>query len=140
MLGLQVSGAQAVLRPAEPALAIVPQDRPLIVTARVSPFDIDEVQPGQPVRLRLPALPGRTTPELTGTLANISADALSDSADGPAFYRAEIRIDPGQIARLDRRLLPGMPVEAFIATGSHSLLAYLTRPLTDYFRRAFRES
>lgn len=140
VLGLQVSGAQAVLRPAEPALAIVPQDRPLIVTARVSPFDIDEVQPGQPVRLRLPALPGRTTPELTGTLANISADALSDSADGPAFYRAEIRIDPGQIARLDRRLLPGMPVEAFIATGSHSLLAYLTRPLTDYFRRAFRES
>jgi HlyD family secretion protein len=140
VLGLQVSGPQAVLRPAEPVLAIVPQDRPLVVGARISPLDIDEIRPGQPVRLRLPALPGRTTPELTGQLVTISPDILSDTASGAAYYRAEIRIAPDQIAAPDRPLLPGMPVEAFITTGEHSPLAYLTRPLTDYFRRAFRES
>lgn len=140
VLGLQISGPQAVLRPAEPVLAIVPQDRPLVVDARISPFDIDEIRPGQPVRLRLPALPGRTTPELTGQLVTVSPDVLSDAATGAAYYCAEIRIAPDQVAVPDRPLLPGMPVEAFIATGEHSPLAYLTRPLTDYFRRAFRES
>ncbi|MGA1026471.1 MAG: HlyD family type I secretion periplasmic adaptor subunit, partial [Lutimaribacter sp.] len=37
------------------------------------------------------------------------------------------------------RLLPGMPVEAFIRTGDRTPLAYLTKPLTDYFSKAFRD-
>ena len=36
-------------------------------------------------------------------------------------------------------LLPGMQVEAFIRTRDQTPLAYLLRPLTDYFNRAFRE-
>ncbi|MDH5454067.1 MAG: HlyD family type I secretion periplasmic adaptor subunit, partial [Paracoccaceae bacterium] len=37
-------------------------------------------------------------------------------------------------------LVPGMPVEVFIRTGDRTPLAYLLRPLADYFNRAFRES
>jgi len=33
-----------------------------------------------------------------------------------------------------------MPVEAFIRTEDRSPLAYLVKPLTDYFAKAFRES
>lgn len=140
VLGLQVAGPAAVIRPAEPILALVPQDRPLVVTARIAPADIDAVTPGQEVRLRLTALPGRTTPEISGRLTTVSADALSDSDSHASFYRAEIRIDPDQIARLGHRLVPGMPVEAFIATGSRAPLTYLLKPLSDYFALAFRES
>lgn len=141
VLGLQVLGAQAVIRPADPLLYIVPQDRPLIVTARLSPLDIDEVHPGQPVRLRLPSLPGRTTPEIEGQVTNISADALVDPDGRTSYYRAEIRLDPAAVARLEgQRLVPGMPVEAFIQTRDRTPLAYLLQPFTDYFHMAFRES
>jgi HlyD family secretion protein len=33
-----------------------------------------------------------------------------------------------------------MPVEGYIRTADRSPLAYLVKPLTDYFVRAFRES
>ncbi|MGV3694857.1 MAG: HlyD family type I secretion periplasmic adaptor subunit, partial [Paracoccus marcusii] len=37
-------------------------------------------------------------------------------------------------------LVPGMPVEVYIQTGDRSPMAYLMKPLADYFNRAFRES
>ena len=37
------------------------------------------------------------------------------------------------------KLVPGMPVEAFIQTEERTMLFYLLKPLTDQARRAFRE-
>jgi len=37
------------------------------------------------------------------------------------------------------RLPTGMPVEVFIETPPRTVLYYLTRPLTDQVRKAFRE-
>jgi HlyD family secretion protein len=33
-----------------------------------------------------------------------------------------------------------MPVEVYIQTGERSPMAYLVKPLSDYFIRAFREN
>jgi HlyD family secretion protein len=45
-----------------------------------------------------------------------------------------------ELARLNGlKLLPGMPVEAFIRTDERTMLSYLFKPLTDQARRAFRE-
>lgn len=141
VLGLAVTTPRAVIRPADPILYLVPQDRPLVIAAQIAPLHIDEVHVGQPVRLTFPALPSRTTPELTGTLSVISADALSDPNTGQTYYRAEITLPQDQIARLgDLTLLPGMPVDAFIRTGARTPMAYLLKPFTDYFNKAFRES
>jgi HlyD family secretion protein len=139
--GLQVFARRSVLRPAEPLLYIVPQDRALIITAEVSPVNIDQVYPGQDVTLRLPALDQRRTPELTGRVVQTSADAFSDPATGAAFYRAEIVLAEGEVARLPEgtRLIPGMPVQAFIRTGDRSTMDYLLKPLADYFSTALRE-
>lgn len=141
VLGLQVTTPRAVIRAAEPILYLVPQDRPLVVAAQISPLHIDQVRAGQPVRLVLSALSGRTTPEVTGHVAQISADALTDPQSHARYFRAEITIDPAELARLGgQTLLPGMPVTAFIQTEARTPLAYLMRPFTDYFQRAFRES
>lgn len=139
--GLQVFARRAVLRPAEPLLYIVPQDRALIITAEVNPVHIDQVYPGQDVTLRLPALDQRRTPELTGRVVQTSADAFADPATGVAFYRAEIVLAEGEVNRLPdgTRLIPGMPVQAFIRTGDRSTLDYLVKPLADYFSTALRE-
>lgn len=139
--GLQVTTPRSVIRAAEPVMFIIPQDRPLVIAARVDPIHIDKITLGQPVNLRFSALDQRTTPELTGEVAKVSPDAFVDQARGLSYYRAEISLPEAEQAKLPEniRLLPGMPVEAFIRTGDRTPLAYLTKPLTDYFSKAFRD-
>ena len=139
--GLQVFALRSVVRPADPIMYIVPQDRPLIINARIEPIHIDKLFIGQDVILRFSALDQRSTPELTGKVMQISADAFEDERSQLSFYRAEIVLSEGEQARLpeDAVLIPGMPVEAFIRTEDRTPMAYLTKPLTDYFTKAFRE-
>lgn len=137
---LQVTTPRAVIRPADPVLFLVPQDRPLVIAARLSPLNIDEVSVGQDVTLRFSAFSSRTTPEIHGTLARVSADAVTDEATQMQYYRAEVTIPPAEREKLGNlSLIPGMPVEVYVQTGERSPLAYLMKPLTDYFVRAFRE-
>jgi HlyD family type I secretion membrane fusion protein len=139
--GLKVFGPGAVVSPATPVLYIVPQDRPLIITAKISPMHVDRVYPGQPVRLRFSTFDRRTTPELIGTVTRVSPDAFIDEATRASYYSVDINISEEERARLPKGsvLIPGMPVEAYMSTGERSPLAYLTKPLADYFIRAFRE-
>jgi len=141
VLGLQVTTPRAVIRPADAVLYLIPQDRPLVIATQVSPIHIDQVHPGQEVELVFSAFSSRTTPHLKGHISVVSADAFTDQKTGASFYRAEVELEPGEIARLGKvQLLPGMPVEAFIQTDTHTPMAYLLKPFTDYFIMAFRES
>jgi HlyD family secretion protein len=141
VLGLQVTTPRAVLRPADPVLYIVPQDRALVITARIAPIHIDEVTVGQMADLVFPAFASHEVPHLQGCVTLVSADALTDPQTGAAYYLAELELAEGERARLgDRMLLPGMPVEVFLQTGGRTPLAYLMKPFTDYFFRAFRET
>lgn len=139
---LQVQTPRSVIRSADPVLYLIPQDRPLVIAARVEPIHIDKIFVGQPVTLRFSALDQRETPELFGTVTQVSADAFEDTNSRASFYRAEIVLEPGEQDRLpkDTILIPGMPVETFIRTDARTPLAYLVKPLADYFTKAFRES
>lgn len=139
--GSTVDTVRAVLRPAEPVMFIVPRTMPLVVRARIAPTDIDSVRPGQRALLRFSTFSARTTPEVGGSVAAVSADAFTDERTGEKYYRAEIQVDETSQAGLDGlTLLPGMPVETFIETTSRSPISYLVKPLADYFNRAFREA
>ena len=141
VLGLAVTTPQSVIRPADPILYIIPQDRPLIIVAQIPPIHVDEIHVGQVVRVNIAAFSARTTPELDGILTTISADAISDQATKQSFYRAEITLDAGQLAKLkNEKLVPGMPVQAYIGTGDRTPMAYLLKPFTDYFHMAMREN
>ena len=138
---LQVTTPRSVIRAADPVLFLVPQDRPLVIATRIAPIHIDEVRIGQEVALRFSALDTRTTPELFGQVSRVSADALTDEANQTSYYRAEVVLTASELDKLgDRAILPGMPVEVFIRTGERTPLAYLIKPLAEYFNRAFRES
>ncbi len=141
VLGLTVTTPRAVLRPADPVLYLIPQDRPLVIATQVQPIHVDQVHVGQAVKLVFSAFSANDTPELNGRVAVVSADALIDERSQAPYYRAEIVLDPGEIDKLSgQTLIPGMPVEAFIQTEARTPLAYLVKPFTDYFNRAFRES
>jgi membrane fusion protein, type I secretion system len=140
--GLQVQTPRSVLRPADPVLYLVPQDRPLVIAAQVPPTDIDQIFVGQDVTLRFSALDQRETPELFGKVSLVSADSFQDQNSGISYYRAEIELNESELARLPEGaiLLPGMPVESFIRTRDRSPIGYLLKPLADYFVKAFRET
>ncbi len=140
--GLQVHTPRSVIRAADPVLFLVPQDRPLVIAARVDPIHIDQLHMGQEVILRFSAFDQRQTPELFGKVVQISADAFEDESSSVSYYRAEITLNEGEVTKLPEGtvLIPGMPVEAFIRTDDRSPIAYLVKPLSDYFTKAFRES
>jgi HlyD family secretion protein len=141
VLDLAVTTPRSVIRAADPVLYIIPQDRPLVIAARVPTIHIDQVQVGQPARLHFSAFSSRTTEELQGSVVVVAADATTDEQTQMAYYRIEIALDPGEIEKLEGLVLvPGMPVEAFIRTDDRTPMAYLVKPFTDYFTRAFRET
>jgi len=124
----------------EPIMLIVPESDKLIVEAKVAPQDIDQHHVGQSAVLRFMAFNQRTTPEIDGVLSRISADAVTDQRTGGTYYTIRIALAAKEIAQLGEvKLVPGMPVEAFVRTGERKVISYLMKPLTDQFARAFRE-
>lgn len=140
--GLQVYAERSVIRPADPVMFLVPQDRPLVIAAQVQLTDVDQIFVGQEATMRFSAFDQRRTPELFGQVTLISADAFQDDSAVAPFYRVELKLNDGEIDRLpeDMTLIPGMPVESFVRTADRSPMDYLIKPLSDYFAKAFRES
>ena len=129
-----------VITAGDTIMLIVPDADQLSVESRVNPQDIEQIQLGQTALLRLSALNQRTTPELFGKVTRIAADASTDQRTGQSFYIIRIAMPAAEIVKLgDVRLLPGMPVEAFVQTGERTMISYLTKPLRDQLMRMFRE-
>lgn len=139
---MQVFAPQSVIRPADPVLFLIPQDRPLVIATQVQIIDVDQIFVGQDVTLRLSAFDQRRTPELKGKVTLVSADAFQNEQSGLSYYRAEVQLNDGEMDRLpaDLTLIPGMPVDAFVSTAARTPMNYLLKPLADYFVRAFRET
>jgi HlyD family secretion protein len=117
----------------------VPQADDLSVEAKVNPQDIDKLQIGQKTLLRLSAFNQRTTPELTGFVTRVSADVTTDQRSGQTYYTIRVSMPPEEVARLEaNKLIPGMPVEAFVQTGERTMMSYLLKPLSDQMVRSFR--
>lgn len=138
---VRLLGEQSVIRPADPLLFIIPQDRPMVIESRVSPININSVHIGQEVVIRFRAFDMRETPDLLGRVTRISPDAFTDATTGASFYRVEVELPEAELAKLHEGqvVIPGMPVDTFLRTGEYSPLTYLTQPLTRYFKDAMRE-
>ena len=137
---LAVHTVGGVITAGDPIMLIVPEADNLSVEVKVNPQDIDQLQLNQKAILRFSAFNIRTTPEIEGTVTRISADTSTDQRTGQSYYTIRIAMPAEQIERLgDVKLLPGMPVEAFIQTRDRTMLSYLMKPLHDQVLRAFRE-
>ena len=129
-----------VITAGEPMMLIVPGADNLMVEAKVNPQDVDQLQLGQSAMLRFSAFNQRTTPEIRGKVTRISADTTTDQRTGQSYYVIRIGMSNEEVVRLgDVRLIPGMPVEAFVQTGERTVFSYLAKPLHDQLMRAFRE-
>lgn len=137
--GSTIFALRSVVQPAAPMMFIIPLDQPLVVVARINSNDVDQVYVGQEASLRFTAFDQRQTPEIFGKVSEVSADVFQDEVTGLNYYRVVLLLDDAEMAKLENlTLLPGMPVEAYLKTSERTPLSYLTKPLTDYFNRAFR--
>ena len=137
---LQIHTIGAVIRPADPVLSVVPQDKLFTILARIDAHKIDSVFVGQDTALRFSSFDARTTPEIRATITRVSADIVTDSRSGAQFYTAEATPNQGEYEKLGGKdLLPGMPVEVYIQTGSRSPLSYFLKPFLDFVDQAFKE-
>lgn len=138
---MQVHAGGAVVQPGQIILTVVPAEDELLVEAKVSAKDIDQIHPGQNVRLRFSAFNQKTTPEFGGDIVHISADAAQDPQTGFMYYAVRVRFGAEHLLEDETvKLVPGMPAEIFITTGERTMLSYLLKPFSDQMARAFRES
>jgi HlyD family secretion protein len=137
---LSVHTKGGVITAGEQIMLIVPASDALVVEARVAPRDIDQLRTHQQATLRFPSFNRRTTPELNGTVERIAADTSQDPRTGTQYYSVRVAMAAEEIARLDGlKLVPGMPVDAFIRTGDRTMLSYLFKPFADQAQLAFRQ-
>jgi HlyD family secretion protein len=129
-----------VIQASETLMQIVPVNGDLTIEARLAPADIDHVAVGSKSTLRFSAFNQRTTPEVSGVVVLVSPDLSKDAQTGVTYYTARIRLDAeGASTLAGLKLVPGMPVEAFIETEERTALSYLLKPLTDQITRVFRD-
>jgi HlyD family secretion protein len=70
----------------------------------------------------------------------VSADAAADQRTGQTYYTIRIAMPAEEVAKLGEvKMVPGMPVEAFVQTGERTMISYLVKPLHDQLMRMFRE-
>lgn len=142
VIGLSVHTEGGVIAPGDALMEIVPFGDKLQVAARVAPQDVDKVQAGQDTLVRFSAFGSRATPETIGQVRTVSADSFTDEATGISYYLVLVDIPQGEDLNAllnGAALVPGMPVEAFIRTGSRPAISYFLKPLTDSLARSMRE-
>jgi HlyD family secretion protein len=139
IINIRIVTVGGVVRSGEPVMDIVPVDDEMVVEARVRPDDIDSVRPGLKADVRLLAYKQRLTPPVEGEVQKISADRLTDERTGESYYKAKVRLFIPKDKEQELTMYPGMPVEVFINTGSRRAIDYFISPVTDSWRRSFRE-
>ncbi|WP_244426693.1 HlyD family type I secretion periplasmic adaptor subunit [Sinorhizobium sojae] len=141
VVGFNVHTIGAVVRPGETLMEIVPDDDTLIVSAKMSTVDINNVVEGLPAEIRLPSFKARSTPIAIGEVKAVAADALHDEVTREPYYELKVSVQVSNFPEEVRaKLRPGMPAEVIVATGERTVLSYLTQPLTDAFRLGMREN
>jgi HlyD family type I secretion membrane fusion protein len=139
VVGLRVFSAGAVVGPRDVLMEIVPDEKRLIIEARIRPEDVNHVRHGSEADVRLTAYKQRTTPLVQGSVIYVSGDRLVDTQNGAPFYVVHIDVPAKELTQSGLKLQAGMPAEVFIRTDDRSTFDYLFAPVTSYLRRSMRE-
>lgn len=140
VVNLQVFGEDTVVLGGEPLMDIVPETDALVVDAKVSPDDIENVSVGMKAKVRMTGLNTHTTPLLEGKVSLVSADLASPEDAEEKYYLATVLLGAEELAKLDDiDLSPGMEATVMIVKGERTVLEYLLSPLMIAAETAMRE-
>ena len=140
ILNMVVLASGEVLQPGAKILEIVPVADHLVVQANIRPQDVEQVSVGQAAKVRLTAFDQKTTPAVEGVVSYVSADILEDQRTGVSYYQIKITVPDNQNSEVaSLAVSAGMPAEAFILSGSRTMMDYISKPLITAMSRAMQE-
>jgi HlyD family type I secretion membrane fusion protein len=125
----------------EVLMEIVPADAPIIVTVTIQPQDIDKVHAGMDAQVRFTGLNQRWNSPLSAKVVMVSADKIVNEKAGASYYRADLRVDPKELAKLKKsaQITPGMPAQAMLISGKKTIMSTLISPITDTLHGALHD-
>lgn len=137
---LQLHTVGGIVQPGETLMLVAPRGDGLIVEAKISPRNIDQVTLGQKAQLHFTAFDRTTTPTVKGEVVSVSPDVLTDQRTGQPFYAVRIRPEAESLEGLGSlKLYPGMPADVLMPAAERRVISYLVKPLTDQLNHVFRE-
>ncbi|WP_312830568.1 HlyD family type I secretion periplasmic adaptor subunit [Pseudomonas rhodesiae] len=140
VIDMKVHTIGGVIRPGAPIMDIVPSVSRLIVEAHVPPVDIDRIGVGKLADMRFSAFSAATTPVIEGEVIQVSADRMTEERTGQPYYLARVQVtEAGQHKLGDRKLLPGMPADVLIKTGTRTMLQYILQPARNAISQSMIE-
>ena len=137
---MRIAGVGAVVKGGDTIAELVPTGDKLVITAQVSPLDVDSVTAGQKAEIRFTTFSSRRVSSVFGRVESVSADAIYNDSTKQSSYHARVVVDPASLpSAIATKLLPGMPAEVLIATGERTVVDYIIGPLTNALTRGLRE-
>jgi HlyD family type I secretion membrane fusion protein len=140
IVSLAIHTKGAVIKPGDTVMEIVPADDQLEIEAHVRPEDADSIQPGMEAHVSFNAYKQRRLPQLTGKVNVVSADRLVDQRTGQPYFNVTVTVERAALKDFTEvRLMPGLPVDVAIATGTRTTLDYFLAPILDVMEKGMRE-
>ncbi len=148
ILRLEVRNPGQTVQAGSAIAQIVPSGVPLVIKAKVTSQDIASIQIGQPVQMRISALPFPDYGTLKGTVSEIAPDAIAPQNPannlGGSYYEVSIKPDQNYLTKLESAsgnffgsspaneprqyaIQSGMDGRADIITGEETVLTFILR-------------
>jgi adhesin transport system membrane fusion protein len=141
---VRITTLGGVIKPGEEVMQIIPTGDILMIEAKVKPSDVAFLKPGLHAIIKIDAYDYSIYGTIDGKLTFISPDTITeDSKSGEQiFYRVQIETDSANFSGKPNERIeiqPGMTSTVEIITGQHSVLSYLTKPITKTLSDSMRE-
>ena len=138
--GLSVTAINAVVRPGEVIMQIVPVEDEVIIESRLMPDEVGYVRLGQVADIRVDSYDSSRFGTLKGSVRQISPSTYLDEKANP-YYKVKVGLDKSWLGELEGQMavIPGMTVQVDIITGSKTIMQYLLKPVTRGFQSAFTQ-
>ena len=117
------------------ALAVISPDSTLFAETYVSPHNIGYIYTGMPVKIQITSFNYSEWGTVSGEVAEISSDFLTDSTGKNAFFKVKCRLEKNYLTRKNGakgRLKKGMEVLSHFIITERSLFDLLHQKLDDW--------
>ena len=143
VLNLPTVTVGSLINKGDPIVTLVRSGLPLVLEIDVDPKDASDLYNGNPVSVKIDALPFQQFGDLAGTLIYISDDTVQESLQGEsgAYYRGRVNVEDSELMGLPEEfdLTPGMLATADLKVGKRRLITYFTNPILKSLSSAMRE-
>ncbi len=143
VLNLPTVTIGSLINKGDPIVTLVRTGLPLVLEIDVDPKDASDLYNGNPVSVKIDALPFQQFGDLAGTLIYLSDDTVEESLQGEsgAYYRGRVNVEDSELMGLPEEfdLTPGMLASADLKVGKRRLITYFTNPILKSLSSAMRE-